>query len=639
MNVDAAEFSSLFPIRLLPGRLWLSWFICFFLWVAPGLAQPLPQVQTLTGYLEPGEQEIYELPNLKKNDVLYVYMARLSGNLDPWCAVADSKFDPKSFEALSENVLQKSQENHFQAFRDLLDSSYLAWDDDGGQGSDAALKLKIPADGDYRLMVTGFHQHLGDQGSGLTFGQYRLLIGLNAPQVLTGQASPTGRVIAKLAQPYELRLRVQEVQGNLTPPHDSTYYRLRTINPGSILHVWVQATSGDLKPTLVLKNYGGKIIRADNLQGKQDAAQLRYTFKQESRHYTVHISGTSRGGGQTSGSFRLLLGLNAPEVLQGKGQSVGRPLILEPIQVRTGIFVDQISAVNQKDENYGVVGDLVLEWKDPAFAFSPDSCQCSYKTFDLPQFEKYIVHQGLRWPRFVFFNQQGKRWSQGETFWVFASGKVQYYERFSATLQAPDFNFKKFPLDTQKFFIKLESVDPEEDYVFTFLPEYTGLGKQLGEEEWYFTQHRVQIGGRTLPDGSTYSRYIFELLARRHLSYYLFRIFIPLLLIITVSWVAFFLKDYSKRVDITGANLLVFIAFNFTIGSDLPRLGYLTFLDTILLVAFAVTALTVVFNVALKRLDARGKTGLTQKIDVYLLWGYPLFYFGGLVLLILTFFF
>jgi hypothetical protein len=566
-------------------------------------------------------------------------MARLSGNLDPLCAVADSKLDPQSFEALSENVLQKSQENHFQAFRDLLDSSYLAWDDDGGQGSDAALKLKIPADGDYRLMVTGFHQHLGDQGSGLTFGQYRLLIGLNAPQVLTGKASPTGRVIARLAQPHELRLRVQEVQGNLTPQHDSTYYRLRTINPGSILHAWVQATSGDLKPTLVLKNYGGKIIRADNLQGKQDTAQLRYAFQDESRHYTVHISGTSRGGGQTSGSFRLLLGLNAPEVLQGKGQSVGRPLILEPVQVRTGIFVDQISAVNQKDENFGVVGDLVLEWKDPAFAFSPDSCQCSYKTFDLPQFEKYIVHQGLKWPRFVFFNQQGKRWSQGETFWVFASGKVQYYERFSATLQAPDFNFKKFPLDTQKFFIKLESVDPEEDYVFTFLPEYTGLGKQLGEEEWYFTRHRVLVGGRTLPDGSTYSRYIFELLARRHLSYYLFRIFIPLLLIISVSWVAFFLKDYSKRVDITGANLLVFIAFNFTIGSDLPRLGYLTFLDTILLVAFAVTSLTVVFNVALKRLDSRGKTGLTQKIDVYLLWGYPLFYFGGLVLLMLIFFF
>jgi len=638
MNADAAESSSLFPISLLTGRLLLSWLILLFLCTAPALAHSPPQVQVLTGYLDPGEQEVYDLPNLKKNDVLYVYMARLTGNLDPLGAVADAKLDLKSFEALSDDILKKSQENHFQAFRDLLDSSYLAWDDDSGRGSDAVLKLTVPADGDYRLMVTGFH-YWGRQGAGLTFGKYRLLIGINAPQVLSGKADPTGQVIAKPAHPAELRLRVQEVQGDLTPEHNSTYYRLRTIDPGATLHLWVKATAGDLKPALALKNYGGKIIRADNLPGLKDVAQLQYTFREESRHYTVHITGVSDSGRQTSGSYRLLLGLNAPKVLKGKGQPVGRPLILEPIQVNVGLYLDQISAVNQKDENFGAVGDLVLEWHDPAYAFSPDSCQCSYKAFSLSQFERFIVQNGLRWPRFVFFNQQGKRWSQGETFWIYASGKVQYYERFSATLQAPDFNFKRFPLDTQKFFIKLESVNPEEDYVFSFLPEYTGLGKQLGEEEWYFTEHRVRIDSRTLPDGSAYSRYIFELLAHRHLSYYIFRIFIPLLLIITVSWVAFFLKDYSKRVDITGANLLVFIAFNFTIGSDLPRLGYLTFLDTFLLMAFAVTALTVVFNVALKRLDARGKTRLTQKIDVYLLWGYPLFYFGGLVLLILIFFF
>ncbi|MEJ2070434.1 MAG: hypothetical protein P8X58_08525 [Syntrophobacterales bacterium] len=626
MRAKAAESSSLFRNSLLPGRLALGLCIWFFLWAVPGLAQQSPRVQTLTGYLDAGEREIYDLPNLKKDDTLYVYMARVSGNLDPLCAVADTKLDLKSFEARLEAILRKPPKNHFQAFRHLLDSSFLVWDDDSGHGSDAALKLTIPADGDYQLIVTGVHQHLGGQGLGLTFGKYRLLIGINAPQVLSGQAAPTGQAMAKLVQPPEFRLRIQEVQGALTPQHNSTYYRLREIDPGTILHVRVEATSGNLKPALVLNNYGGKIIRADNLQGLQDVAQLQYAFKEESRNYTVHISGTSASDRQTSGSYRLLLGINAPEVLQGKGKPVGRPLILEPIQVRVGIYVDQISAVNQKDENFGVVGDLVLEWDDPAYAFSPDSCQCSYKAFDPSQFEKFIVQKGLRWPRFVFFNQQGKRWTQGETFWVYASGKVQYYERFSATLQAPDFNFKKFPLDTQKFFIHLESVDPEEDFVFSFLPEYTGLGKKLGEEEWYFTQHTTKVSSRPLPDGLLYSRYSYELKAQRHLSYYIFRIFIPLLLIISVSWVAFFLKDYSKRVDITGANLLVFIAFNFTIGSDLPRLGYLTFLDTMLLVAFAVTALTVVFNVALKRLDTKGKTRLTHRIDIYLLWGYPLFY-------------
>jgi hypothetical protein len=630
MRADAPESSCLFRIGLLLLRLTFGSCIWLFL-CSPGFARKLPQIQTITGYLENGEQEVYDLPHLKKDDTLYVYMARLSGNLDPLVAVADSKFDLKSFDALLKRISSKSQENYFNAFRDLLNSYYLAWDDDGGHGSDAALKFTIPADGDYQIMVSGARQ-------ATTFGDYRLLIGINAPRVLSGRATPTGQMIARRSKPSGSHIRIQKIQGVLTPQHNSTYFRLRNIDPGHVLYLQVRATSGNLKPVLILKNYGDKIIRADNLRGLKDVAQLQYTFTEECRNYSVHLSGAPEGQPQTSGSYRLLLGLDAPQVLKGQGEPVGLPLIREPIKVQAGIFVDQIIDVNQRSENYGAVGDLVLGWHDPAYAFSPDSCRCSYKTFTPPEFEKFNLQNGLRWPRFVFSNQQGKRWSQGETFWVFTSGEVQYYERFSATFQTPDFNFRKFPFDTQKFFMHLESLDPEEDYVFTFLPQYTGLGRQLGEEEWYFVQHSVKVSSIVWPDGLTYSRYSLQLLARRHLSFYIFRIFIPLLLIIIVSWVAFFLKDYSKRVDISGANLLVFIAFNFTIGSELPRLGYLTFLDTILMVAFIITALTVVSNVALKRLDAKGKTELAQKIDAYLLWGYPLFYVAGIILLILIFF-
>jgi hypothetical protein len=631
MRAQTTASSCLFRIGLRYGSLIVGLCICLFLSAAPGFAQSPPQIQALTGYLERGERKVYNLFHLKKGDTLYVYMARGSGNLDPLVAMADARLDLKSIESHLKSMEQQSPEHYFRAFRELLDSSFLAWDDDSGHWSDAALKIKIPADGDYQLMVTG-------AGQDLTFGGYRLLVGLNAPAVLAGKATPNGQVIAKLNQPSELPVRIQEMQGSLTPQHNSTYYHLRNMDPGTTLYVRVQTTAGNLKPALVLKNYGGKIIREGNVLGLSKEARLQYTFKEGSRNYSLGLNGVPEDGQQTSGSYRLLIGLDAPQVLQGEGEPLGLPIIREPIKVKVGIQVDQITEVNQRGENYGAVGDLVLEWQDSAYAFNPDTCQCAYKTLSLRDFERFNAENGLKWPRFVFFNQQGKRWSQGETFWIFTSGRVQYYERFSATFQAPDFDFRRFPFDTQKFFIHLESVDPEEDYVFTFFPEYTGLGKQLGEEEWYFVQHNVKVGSDIAPDGAAYSRYSYQLLARRHLSYYIFRIFIPLILISMVSWVAFFLKDYSKRVDISGANLLVFIAFNFTIGSDLPRLGYLTFLDTILIIAFVVTALAVIFNVALKRLEAMGKTDLTQKIDTYLLWGYPLVYVVGMIVLILIFF-
>ena len=631
MRVQTTASSFLFRTGFLCVSLVVGLCIWLFLGVVAGFAQSPPQIQVLTGSLERGERKVYNLPHLKKDDTLYVYMAHVSGNLDPLSAVADAKLNLKLIETHLKGMAQQSPEQYFKTFRKLLDSSFLAWDDDSGHGTDAALKIKIPADGDYQLMVTGASQDN-------TFGEYRLILGINAPAVLAGQANPTGQVIARLTLPSKFPVRIQEMQGSLTPQHNSTYYRLRNMDPGTTLYVRVQATSGNLKPVLVLKNYGGKIMREDNVQGLLKVAQIQYAFKEESRNYSINLSGVSEDNQQTAGSYRLLIGLDAPQVLKGEGSPKGLPIVRQPIKVKAGIHVDQITEVNQRGENYSAVGDLVLEWTDPDYSFNPDTCQCTYKTFSPPDFERFNVQNGLRWPRFVFFNQQGKRWSQGETFWIYTTGRAQFYERFSATFQAPDFNFRKFPFDTQKFFIHLDSVDPEEDYVFTFFPEYTGLGKQLGEEEWYFIHHSVEVDSIIEPDGATYSRYSFQLLARRHLSYYIFRIFIPIFLISMVSWVAFFLKDYAKRIDISGANLLVYIAFNFTIGSDLPRLGYLTFLDTILIIAFIVTALTVIFNVTLKRLESMGKTDLTRKIDTFLLWGYPISYVVGMIVLILIFF-
>jgi hypothetical protein len=68
------------------------------------------------------------------------------------------------------------------------------------------------------------------------------------------------------------------------------------------------------------------------------------------------------------------------------------------------------------------------------------------------------------------------------------------------------------------------------------------------------------------------------------------------------------------------------VAFNFTISNDLPRLGYLTLLDRIIITSFCCAALVVFISVCQKRLEAKGKIELASYIDKVVLIFYPLVY-------------
>jgi hypothetical protein len=57
-----------------------------------------------------------------------------------------------------------------------------------------------------------------------------------------------------------------------------------------------------------------------------------------------------------------------------------------------------------------------------------------------------------------------------------------------------------------------------------------------------------------------------------------------------------------------------------------PRLGYLTFLDELLVIAFVFATLTVVYNVVMRRLERSGKAARLERLDSTLLWTYPLLY-------------
>ena len=599
--------------------------------VMPVMAQdegePAPEggrIEALTGYIEPGDGTFYLIPGLKQGEVLYVYATGTSGNLDPFVGLSGERLDGAalrdSFWKRVEEIVS-SGEDPLEAQPLLYGGLFGAWDDDSGMGYDAAFAYEVLEDGDYQLLIT--RSPTGD-----SFGAYRLLVGIDAPEVLTGELlaaelePPEKQFLWLDLEASESQVYVQEIQDETTEDTPDKVLTIRPLRKGDTFYAYAEAISGTAAPTLTFRDYGEKALRTANLAGDQMTATLEYLVDDPGANYSLKV--ITRGA---EGKYRLVLGINDSEVLANRAESTEEMVLLEPIEVRIGVTLQQITNVDQVAENFGAVAELQMEWHDPALAFSPADCQCTYKVFTGNQFEQAMATQGVDWPQFTLYNQQGNRWTQNKNAVIWPDGRATYFERFTTDFQAPDFDFTRFPFDTQQLYIRAHSLYSEDRFAYVADADLSGIGQQLGEEEWYIVDWSTLV---TREENA--SRYALAFQVQRYVIFYIFRIIVPIILVILVSWFSFFLHDYGKRVDVAGANLLVFVAFNFTISGELPRLGYLTFMDAVLIGTFVISAFVVIFNVGLKRLEVTGHRDTAEAIDKFSIWVYPLLYgVGGLL--------
>ena len=592
---------------------------------SPVLAQEGQPVQELQGKINPGEIDVFVLSGLKQGQTLYVTLETTSGNLDPALSLVPSATDlPKligTYQAEVQRLVQTA-EYPLAELPALNEETFLAWDDDSGPGYSPALEFIVPKDGDYLLGASGSLSAAGR----ITSGSYRLLLGVDAPEVLAGTAVPNGAVIARQDDSrLGLPGRIQEYTGSVDASKPRITLPLYDLDPGETLSLFVEATSGDLKPTLVLRDYGNKPVTVANLQGTAGQASLEYNFPEGGQAYELDIYGGPQDEASTSGEFRLLAGVNAPEVLSGTAEPNSQQVLRLPIPVQTGLKLQQIVAIDQSNEIMTAVGTIKLAWQDPRLAFSPDECNCEVKEYTENNFNEFLNKTGGDWPDFTFFNQQGNRWSLNRIVEVLPDGSVTYLERFSTNFQL-NFDFAPFPFDTENFYIHADMLYPEDRYVMVPMEDFSEIDPEHGEDEFILTDFDTSVSSVLSSRAYPTSRFTFHFSAPRYLMYYVFRLFVPILLIISVSYVTFFLKDYTKRIEVATGNLLLFIAFSWSLAEEYPRMGYLTFMDVIMAITFVINTLVVIYNVYLKWLEMHDQSKKADRIDQVADWIYPISY-------------
>ena len=81
---------------------------------------------------------------------------------------------------------------------------------------------------------------------------------------------------------------------------------------------------------------------------------------------------------------------------------------------------------------------------------------------------------------------------------------------------------------------------------------------------------------------------IAEIIIERKYSYYIYKVIIPIVLILMICWSSLWIpaREIESKLTITIVCLLSLIAYNFVIDKDLPKLEYLTTLDWIILISY-----------------------------------------------------
>ena len=241
------------------------------------------------------------------------------------------------------------------------------------------------------------------------------------------------------------------------------------------------------------------------------------------------------------------------------------------------MFVMDIDSINAATQNFSVNIFVRLHWKDSRLAHSRSSA-------------RQIPLEKVWNPQIVLANRQGKiSKSLPEIVHVESDGTVSYRQRYSGMLSQP-LQLKNFPMDKHTFKIHFVSAGGYRPDEVKFLPSepqsdngFSGgsIAKKLSLPDWKLLDFdAVELPYQTIKDVEA-AGFAFRFEAKRYVTYYIWQILLPMVLVVMMSWAAFWVQrdQIGVRIGIATSSILTLIAHRFVLASKLPKLPYMTRMD------------------------------------------------------------
>ena len=266
-------------------------------------------------------------------------------------------------------------------------------------------------------------------------------------------------------------------------------------------------------------------------------------------------------------------------------------------EAEVGIYLVEITGLDERAGTLTAELDVVTRWQDPVRAWTVPA--------DAPDRRLFLDDEAIAelrkgwWPALHAVNGIGGYDRGLLHLTIGADGTVTNRARLRLTLRAP-LDFRRFPFDHQVLPVAIESVtEPAFRMSLAAAEDFAGFAEDFSLPEWRLDGMTIGHGVvERIQEKQPYERVTFLIAITRLTGFYIWKIMLPMVIIVMISWIVFWMSDdgLGRRAGVSSTGMLTIIAYQFVVSGSLPRFPYLTVMDRFALAALVFIAATMLVN-------------------------------------------
>lgn len=328
-----------------------------------------------------------------------------------------------------------------------------------------------------------------------------------------------------------------------------------------------------------------------------------------------------------------------PEGMEGDEHFAIPPNADGPVLADIGVYIEEIPVINEIDNTFTVEGLMDIVWCDPRLKYE-DQGQGAYEIFLEEDAQEKL--NTIWWPDVTFANEVEGRDIANEELVIHENGTVEYREKFAVELEAR-FDLYKFPFDKQTLEIEIESFAWDERYLQLHIEEeFIEFSTEFQIPEWRWEKDDVSTRIEDVKekgDREPFSEFLMTIHVTRQFGFYIWKVLFPLIILVTMCFAVFWMDDegLSSRLGVGFTGVLTVVAYQFIATGSLPKVPYITLMDSYIAFSFVVMVVTIFQSIVVSGYNKDDKKETALRIDKISRFIFPLVYIIGIGVLTILF--